>query len=296
MPRRKQPEFSNAETKRLKATLAELETLVWNRKDQKAKRYTFEEMYALVPTYQSARIRPEHSRLLTFDELMTLCDYLDCSVTEKNLVLERAQYQPILRFVSGEELHAALEAARAVLAYLPIPAYVLTQDWHIQAWNPYILKLLGWSDGQARSLQLNGRLSVLHLIFDTNLGLRTHLAGEDGTWSEMAFRNVYTFKTINWLYRHDPWFIQELDRLMKLPDFLQYWEMAQINMAQPQIKAEFVSQISFPDERIFRFRSLFVSNGSFYYPHVAAYMPLDEPSCEILRSRGIPVLSDIISG
>lgn len=295
MPRRKQEQFAEAEVARLKSIVGALEEILEDRRKSSTKRYTLEAMYEQVPTYQNARHRPDHSRLLTFEEVMTLCDYLDCSTPERNRVLENARYEPVLRSVAGEELEAALATAREVLAYLPMPAYILTQDWHVHAWNPYVLKLLGWTDSFAKSLQRNKQMNILHIIFDPTIRMRQHLGGEDGTWEEMAFRNVYTFKTVNWLYRHDQWFTQEVERLKKLPDFAHFWDIAQVDIAHPKLKAEFVTQIRYKDGRVFRFRSLFISNGSFYYPHIGAYMPLDEESCNILRSLGIPVISDLVS-
>ena len=293
MPRRKQETFSFSETDRLKATVLELERVLDDRRLRGTRRYTFSEMYALVPTFENARHRSEHSRQLTIDELMTLCDYLDCSVAERNRVLHQARYEPVLRYISGNELHTALHTATTVLSYLPAPAYVLTQDWHVHAWNSHILRLLGWTESFTRLLKAEGRLGILHFIFDPGLGVRPYLAGEDGTWEEMAYRNVYAFKTQNWLYSHDPWYLEELERLMKLPDFAYYFNLAQVDAAHPNHKTEFISQIGYPDGRTFRFRSLFISNGSIYYPQVAMYMPVDEASRAILRSLGIPVLDEV---
>jgi PAS domain-containing protein len=220
-----------------------------------------------------------------------IADYLHCNLKERNDLLMSLGYHPAEPLLTDEEYRRALDAARRVMNYIPLPAYILTRDWTVQDWNEHILAFLGWSQEYVSAI-LPQRLNILHLIFDHRLGMRERLEVRSSVWEEMAWRNVYGFINHNILCRYDPWYKELVKELLELPDFRRVWLAVTRDTVPEQYRylhIDFTTDILAPNGKLARFHSIFICNGDLYYPQVAAYIPADDESRSIFAELGIPV-------
>jgi hypothetical protein len=178
------------------------------------------------------------------------------------------------------------------MRYLQLPAHVITRDWNVQGWNKHILKLLGWNEQKTQFLQQRERLNVLHLIFDKDIELRNRLCTPNGTWEDVAMRNVYGFKMTNVHCRYDDWYQNLVNDLMQFEDFERIWKAVDDKPMPIRSAIEYITEIigieSTKGESI-RFRSSFVSNGDIYYPLVSVWLPIDHNSRQVFLDLGIPI-------
>src|SRR5258706_10096971 len=106
------------------------------------KRFTQQELNdQACPTYKNWLIGRSH-RLPSRSMLMTIADYLECSLSERNDVLLAAQYLPEQPAWEGDALRRALEQAQQIMETLAYPAIVVTHTFQIQAANEFSLRLL----------------------------------------------------------------------------------------------------------------------------------------------------------
>lgn len=106
------------------------------------KRFTQQELNdEACPTYKNWLIG-RSTRLPERSLLMTIADYLECSLSERNDLLLAAQYVPEQTEWQGEEMQRALEHARQLLETLPYPSIVITRSFQIEAANEFALYLL----------------------------------------------------------------------------------------------------------------------------------------------------------
>jgi len=167
------------------------------------------------------------------------------------------------------------------------------RNWVIKEVNDHILTFLNLPIEKARAL-LAQEITVLHFIFDPNLGLRQKLDCHPGDWKATAQRNIYGFKLTNLLTRQEADYIKVVNQLHSLPletGFKDVWDKVRIDRMQisPFTDAEYITSIRLKGDLFARFNSLHIQHGDIAYPAILAYIPADSPSREVFASLGLPV-------
>ncbi|WP_298816262.1 MmyB family transcriptional regulator [Chloroflexus sp.] len=285
----------NEDNERLREVVHILERIREQRKQKyqdhhsNGKRFTLEEMEELVSTYRNARYRPEKSLLLSRDELLKLCDHLECTSLERNEVLLAAHYEPVGVQLRPDELNKLIDIYLNMMRYLPFPAYLVTRDFNVQGWNRHIQTLLGWEDSRIKHLRLAGRLNLLHLTFDRTLGVRDRMRAPGGSWEETALRNVYLFKVTNIHYRFDEWYTNLVTDLQKHDDFDRIWNETDILLGDRISRADYEIELEIAPSTLIRFRPLRMTYSFLESLFIVGWMPTDEKSREVLRAMNIPI-------
>ena len=72
---------------------------------------------------------------------MEIADYLNCTMAERNRLLEAAQFAPIDIYFTGERLATLLQPTIQIAQSLGCPAMVINRDWYIHFVNEQMLNL-----------------------------------------------------------------------------------------------------------------------------------------------------------
>src|SRR6266700_545232 len=132
------------------------------------------------------------NRLPSRSMLMTIADYLECTLSERNDVLLAAQCLPEQPEREGDELRRALEHAQQLMETLPYPAIVVTHTFQIQAANEFFLRLhelpsLGTLPQHQRS--------TMHFLFHPDFRARSTVNAEArAMWQKHALYGLQHFK------------------------------------------------------------------------------------------------------
>jgi hypothetical protein len=200
--------------------------------------------------------------------MLQIADYLECSFDQRNTLLLAAGYVPEPGPSGDIMLDWALAVARGSIAELPMPAFVLTDDWRIAAANSQLARSFGPAVAEAWAQERD----YLRLLFDPALPVRAWLSQLPGTWETLAGSVIDRFRRA----QHDPAALeaqQRMQLLLDLPDFAAYWQRPADQRAgeeQPlSIKLRMANgtpiQVYVAEVRVCSQR----------YPHVLALMPAD---------------------
>ncbi len=206
-------------------------------------------------------------------------------------MLLTARYEPVSFELPDEELNRLIETALEVMRYLPFPAYLMTRNWDVCGWNRSMQVTLGWDDIRVRQLRLAGRLNVLHLLFDREWGLRDRIRAPDGSWEDVAIRNVYLFKVMNIHCRYDEWYQSLENDLRRYDDFDCIWQQTDVSLGDRMSFADYVIELDIASTTPVRFRPCRLTYSSPDYPLIVVWVPVDEASSRPLRLLDIPIPS-----
>jgi hypothetical protein len=213
--------------------------------------------------------------------ILDIAEYLECTPAQRNALLLAAGYAPQHPYLEGVNLQAALTFAEQVMHDLPLPAYVITRDWSVAAFNTGALRLFGVSAAQFMQMPVDER-NILHQIFDPAGPVRARLSHSAMMWERAAMRNIYLFKFDNILSQHEPWYQDRVTRLQLLPDFASYWHLVEIDTHTESIFH--MVDIVGPDEELLHVRPLRIRPCNYDYPQVWAYQPADARTQEVLEA------------
>jgi transcriptional regulator with XRE-family HTH domain len=251
------------------------------------KRFTQQELNDEVcPTYKNWLIG-RSSRLPDRSLLMTIADYLECSLSERNDILLAAQYVPEQTEWEGEELQQALERARQLMETLPYPSIVITRSFQIKAANEFSLRLL-----EVPSLEtlLPHQRNMVYFLFRPLIRLRSSMNVEARAgWQKQVLYGIQLFKQNNVLYQYEPWYQELVQQWCAIEDFREYWEMARETAGQEDAPPSklFLARMPTTGELVpIRTQSTLISVSSKIYPAVMAMLPVDEAARVVYASFG----------
>jgi hypothetical protein len=264
----------------------------WKRADE-VRNWTYTQFRESVYTTYPKVLKGEIKRPPPRDVVMNIASYFECTVEERNQFLRSAGYAQIPMYNDREELQVAMDIGRDVIQYTPLPAYVINRDWDIYLVNAYLLKMMGLTPEEYHNVPQTQR-NIIQIIFDDTLPIRSRLEVDRESWEYIAQRNIFGFKYENQFCDYEDWYKERINRWMKLPDFEDYWELVDIDMA---VEHE-GDMDSFPFYTtkmetvagLIRFRSLLASFGNYEYPQVVSYLPVDEESRAVYRRLGFPLI------
>ncbi len=250
------------------------------------KRFTQQELNDEVcPTYKNWLIG-RSNRLPDRSMLMTIADYLECRLSERNDLLLAAQYLPEQPEWEGAELQRALEQAQQIMETLPYPAAVVMHTFQVQAANEFFLRLLELPP--LATIPPHQR-STIHFLFHPDFCRRSTLNAEArALWQQHALSGIQLFKRQNMLFRYDAWYQQSVQQWCEIPGFQEYWERAQEVTRQEVAPTKLVlARIATTGEVLpIRIRHMFVSISGKTSPAVSAFLPVDEAARAVFASFG----------
>jgi hypothetical protein len=248
------------------------------------KRFTQQELNdEACPTYKNWLIG-RSNRLPSRSMLMTIADYLECSLSERNDVLLAAQYLPEQPEWEGDELRRALEHAQQIMEALPYPAIVVTRTFQVQAANEFFLRLLELPP--LDTLPPHQR-STMHFLFHPDCRRRSTINAEArATRQKHMLYGIQLFKQQNVLSQYDAWYQQFVKQCCEIPDFQEYWEKAREATRQENAPPKiFLARMATTGELLpIRVQHMLVSVSSKIYPAVSALLPVDEAARAVYAS------------
>jgi len=222
--------------------------------------------------------------------VLTIADYLECTMIERNQLLTAARYAIEHPGPGEAELRRVFGELRVVIDALPLPAYAVSRDWTMQLINDHLLVALGLARAEVASLPASSR-NVLRLLFDPALPVRRLLEPDQASWSQLAAFSIVRFRQDNVLWQYDAWYQGLIAKLSDLPDFSRHWRQAQsgqladlaaIGLASARIT------VTRPDGRALCLRPLNIELHGIGYPGIVGFLPADTASSEQLRTLGLP--------
>ncbi len=251
------------------------------------KRFTQQELNdEACPTYKNWLIG-RSTRLPERSQVMTIADYLECSLSERNDLLLAAQYVPEQTEWQDEEMQQALEQARQLSETLPYPSIVITRSFQIEAANEFALRLL-----EVPSLEtlLPHQRNIVYFLFRPLIRLRSSMNAEARTaWKKQVLYAIQLFKQNNILYQYEPWYQELVQQWCAIKGFRKYWEMAREASSQedaPPSKLFFARMPTTGEMIPIRTQSTLISMSSKIYPAVMAMLPVDEAARAVYASFG----------
>ena len=228
--------------------------------------------------------------------VMEIAEYLLATSSEINRLLVAAHLAPALTLLEGAALQAALDIAKRVVSYWPIPSYIATRDWSIHGWNRTLLTLWDVTDQELKAIPSKKR-HILHLIFDPELPIYHRLfhSGDltEDIWTYTARLNVAAFKQSNLLCEHDEWYKDRVNSLMSLPRFAELWQEVKIDtgilLDPPEGRPfpTYSTEIATHGLKVWVL-GLQVSVGNFDYPLLISYLPYRDADQQSFLELGLP--------
>lgn len=279
--------------------LGEIEVVRLKRQEQyrekchpQLKRFTQQELNdEACPTYKNWLVGRSH-RMPSRSMLMTIADYLECSLSERNDLLLAAQYLPEQPEWEGDELRRALEHAQQIMETLPYPALVVTHTLQVQAANEFFLRLFELPPLDTFPQQQRTTIDFLFNPDFGTCGRATFNVEALAAWQKHALYTVQLFKQQNVLYQYDAWYQQLVKRWCGIADFQKYWEMAREATRQEDAPPKIgLARMATTGEVLpIRTQGMLVSVSSKIYPAVTALLPLDEAARAVYASFGCATL------
>lgn len=256
--------------------------------DYEVKKYTVSQCRKIYGSFMELK-RGELKSPPPRSVVMTLADYLDCKIEERNHLLRICQYALVPEYETGNRLKKALQLAGEELQVSPYPGYVITRDWDIHIVNEHVLRLINMSIADFRSVERERR-NIIQIIFDPELGIRNTFEVSRGAWETVARLNIYGYKHQNMFAQEEDWYQERVERWHKLPDFSRLWN--EVDLEIDKRPSDELS--SFPlyittvrtTKGIVRFRSNLATLGNESHPQVVTYTPCDDESRTVYQALG----------
>lgn len=251
------------------------------------KRFTQQELNdEACPTYKNWLIG-RSQRLPSRSTLMTIADYLECSLSERNDILLAAQYLPEQPQWEGEELQRALEQARQIMETLPYPAIVSTHTLQHYAANDLFLRLMGLPSLDNIPPH---RRSMAGMLLQPDC-VNYSMFNEEARASRKAhlIYALQLFKQQNVLFRYETWYQQLVKQWSEFPGFQEYWEAAQEVTTQRDSppKLTLARMPTTGDVLPIRTRHMLISVSSKIYPAISALLPVDDAARAVFAALSV---------
>ncbi len=222
--------------------------------------------------------------------VLTIADYLECTMVERNQLLTAARYAIEHPGPGGAELRRVLSELRVVISALPLPAYAVSRDWTMQLINDHLLVALGLARADVVGLPASAR-NVLRLLFDPALPVRRLLEPDQVSWSQLAVFSIMRFRQDNLLWQYDAWYQGLIAKLSDLPDFSRYWRQVQSGQLTDPAASGLASAritVTRPDGRALCLLPLTIELHGMGYPGIVGFLPADSVTSAQLTSLGLP--------
>jgi hypothetical protein len=252
--------------------------------------WTKDELCDVAYSSYRALLRGAVRRLPRREVVLTIADYLECTMTERNQLLAAARYAIEHPGPRGAELRRVIDELRVVIGALPLPAYAVSRDWTVQLINDHLLVALGLARADVAGLPTPSR-NVLRLLFDPALPVRRVLEPNHASWSRLAAFSIVQFRQDNALWQYDAWYQGLIAKLSDLPDFSRYWRQAQSGQLTGAAAGGLASSritVTRPDGRALCLRPLNIELHGMGYPGIVGFLPADSATSDQLRSLGLP--------
>lgn len=231
------------------------------------------------------------------DVIMEIADYLNCTIEERNRLLESANIAPVDPYLTGKQLDACLEPTIEIAQSLEMPAMIINRDWRIHFLNRRMMILYDITPEEFEAVPPEGR-NMLRLLFDPHLPLYANLIDNNESWLRMVRQTIYGFKTANRLCTFEPWYQELIDQWMQLPAFEHHWQTVQLDTpfelddSAANLPSAILLDTALPSLRVHSRRSwlrpLVISAGYFQFdfPQIIAFLPADEDARRSLAEIG----------
>ncbi|QBD75554.1 hypothetical protein EPA93_05865 [Ktedonosporobacter rubrisoli] len=252
------------------------------------KRFTQQELNdEACPTYKNLLIGRSH-RVPGRTTIVQIAQYLECSAAERNDLLLAARYLPESLELKGSQLKQALEQAQNLMETLPYPALILTHALKVEAVNDIFRQVFAFPPLHAIPRQ---HRHLLSFFFHPDLSIRassTFNEQEVKAWQTHALQGIQLFKQSNVLYQFEPWYKELVEQLCAVADFRTYWERdSEVLDKKALMSKSFLSRHAMTGELLpIQLRRVHISVGSYRYPNIAAFLPLDEAARTFFVSLG----------
>jgi hypothetical protein len=213
---------------------------------------------------------------------MQIADYLECTLEQRNTLLLAGGYAPEKYLLEAEGLEKVLAIAVDTIAYLPLPAFVITREWDIHRANGHFHRLFGSWFSEAHEREKN----VLQLLFDSRLPARARLQRSPRIWDCLARRAIHRFKLDNVLAQHEPWYLELLDRLMEQPDFERYWSEGP-GEERERVLSDHVEILTEQGVPVLVY-TLEIHLSTYDYPLICAHIPYGDAARHLFAELGLP--------
>lgn len=227
--------------------------------------------------------------------VMDIADYLNCTMAERNRLLETAQFAPIDIYITGERLTDLLQPTVAVAQALGCPAMVINRDWHIHFVNKQMLNLYSVPEDALASIPTD-HLNALRMLIDPKLPLYMSLIDNKPSWVRMVRQTIYGFKLANRLCQFESWYQNLINEWTALPEFEYHWNTVRIDMpfeedfSAKNMPSAVLLNTAIPsiENKRFWLRPLVISTGYFQFdfPQIVAFLPADEDAQSTLAHIG----------
>jgi len=211
---------------------------------------------------------------------------------ERNQLLLAAGWRPELIYPSDEvEKEQLISIGRRIVDTIPLPAYVITQEYNIHHWNRLAPPIFGMTQEQADSVPSKMRNIFTFIFDDKNLPLRRILERNKSGWKYTAELNTFWFKLDNILSQYDKWY-RELEEWLlglNMPDFLDVWNNTKVETANKHYY-EYVTEIPVSKQFSIKIRGLRIRYTEYEFPRIMAFVPGDEQSRRTFSLLGIATL------
>ncbi len=249
------------------------------------KRFTQQELNDdACPTYKNWLSGRSH-RLPSRSMLMTIADYLECRLSERNDLLLAAQYLPEQPEWEGDELRQAVEYAQQIMETLPYPAAVVTHTFQVHAANEFFLRLLELPPLETIPPQ---QRSTIHFLFHPDVCRRSTLTAEArALWQQQALFGIQLFKQQNVLSQYDEWYQQSVKQWCEIPDVQTYWDKARDAKQEVAPTKGVLARMATTGEVLpICIWHMLISVSGKASPAVSAFVPVDEAARAVYASFG----------
>lgn len=232
------------------------------------KRFTQDELEQLAYGSYKNLLVGRTLRLPTRADLLQIAAYLECTIHETNDLLLAAQYLPEQVELPDDQLLAALEQARALIASLPLPAYVVSREWEMVAANQhyhcaYFLPDLATLPADQRT--------VVHLTFDPTSPLRALGNPDPATRAQNCRRLLRLFRRPG-IWQREPWYRATMESFRVFPEFNALWPTIDDELDPDPFRFDFIH----PQGQRFSVRG-FVADVTPYRPPLAPRVVIAQP-------------------
>lgn len=227
--------------------------------------------------------------------VMDIADYLNCTMAERNRLLEAAQYAPIDIYLTGERLTDLLQPTIQIAQSLGCPAMVINRDWYIHFINAQMLSLYDIHPNELETIP-TGHLNALRMLVDPDLPIYASLIDNKVSWTRMVRQTIYGFKLANRLCQFESWYQELINEWMTLPEFEHHWKNIRIDLPfEEDFSVQNMPSAVMLDTAIPRYESkrswlrpLVISTGYFQFdfPQIVALLPADEEAQNTLKQIG----------
>ncbi len=262
-----------------------------------SKRFTQKDLLQVCPSYTNL-VLGRTGHLPPRDMVLLIAEFLECTIHERNDLLQAARYSPEQRELPEDQYQTSLFIAKSVLRELPYPAFVGTHGM-IHKCNEYFVSLNGLSRSQRLYLN-SSECPILATTFNPSVGTRDRLHPDRKMWQENARISVTIFQQSYAWYHQEEWYQKRVDEGGAWPGFKDLWDTTSTEVCPDpgktfSAKIVYTALVPVGTER--RLIKMYASSMTFppfgpVDPFIFLLIPADNATRQTYRDLGIPVLEN----